>query len=272
MGSGEPGVATDRPTVRVIHQLARSGGTVIGKCLATMDKLVLLSENHPNAFRIHAQYNPIVQVNSWYGLLTPAELEGLDRAGRRIPFADEIALIEQRCRERGLTLVIRDWTHLDYIGVPFTRPTYRLSTREALATRFHLVTTATVRHPIDQWLSQENAPTMRGKQPLADFLRGYRLFAEIAAGIGFIRFEDFTRDPDGQLRKLCDRLDAAFDPGYRQRWKTYKKITGDVQSTRNQPDIQPTPRRPLQEGLLARFEASPDYRASLKALGYGHPE
>lgn len=265
--SGDPA----KPTVRVLHTMARSGGTIICKCVATMAGVVLLSENHPAASRIHMQYNPIVQARSWYGLLTPADMQSLPRGGQRLSFADEIALVERRCREKGLFLVVRDWTHLDFLGAPYTSPTYRLGTSEALAPRFRLLATATVRHPIDQWLSQENAPGMRGQVSLEAYLTGYRRFAEAAAPMGFIRYEDFTSDPDGQLMTLCSRLELVFDPGYRDRWREYRKITGDVESTRAQAAIQPSPRRALPEGLLGRFEANTDYQASLWLLGYGHP-
>jgi hypothetical protein len=271
MPSEEAGGQAVMPTVRILHSMARSGATVVCKCLATMANVVLLSENHPDASRIHMQFNPIVQANSWYGLLTPEDMRSLPQGSQRMPFADEVALVERRCRERGLSLILRDWTHLDFQGVPYTVPGYRLKTAEALAGRFQVLATSAVRHPIDQWLSQENAPAMRGKVTLEAFLDGYRRFAEVAAPIGFIRFEDFTRDPDGQLVTLCQRLNVTFDPGYGKRWRDYRKITGDVESTRKQADIEPASRRPVPEGLLARFEENQAYQASLRLLGYSHP-
>lgn len=253
-----------------MYQLGRSGSTVISRCVATMKGVALLSEVHPLAtIELHT---PIFQAREFFRIGTAKIATGPGAGGAPAGFAAQIAAIERECRARGLLLVIRDWTHMDFMGVPYTRPAYQMSTRRALAPLFRLVETATVRHPIDQWLSQENLPIMRGRMTLQEYLRGYRLFAEEAARTGFIRYEDFTRDPDAQLRTLCARLEIAFDPEYRQRWKQYRKITGDVIATRNQSDIQFSPRRPVRDGLLDEFAGNEDYTASLRLLGYGHPE
>ena len=47
-----------KPIIRIIHNLARSGGTPICKCLGCMSDIVLLSEIEPNGFdlKLH-RYN-----------------------------------------------------------------------------------------------------------------------------------------------------------------------------------------------------------------------
>ena len=247
--------------------MARSGGTLISKCLACMDGVVLLSEIHPLGTR---QFNPIAQARQWFDLLSSDDLARLVRAGS-VEFAAAIHLIEQRARERGRRLVLRDWSHLDFTGVPFVAPAYRLRTAEALRTHFTLIQVCTVRHPLDQWLSLSRLAVVQGRLGLPQFLHGYRRFAEVAAGIGFHRYEDFVAAPAAVLEAMCRRLELAFDPGFATRWPDWDKITGDVGERQGRHEIRPAPRRPLPPGLLTACAANPDYRAALDLLGYRHP-
>ena len=89
-----------KPRIRILHNLARSGGTLVSKCLGCMDRVALLSEIHPLGTQM---FNPLTQAHDWYGLL-----ESEDINPGKHDFVDVIKLIEQRCRETGKTLVIRD--------------------------------------------------------------------------------------------------------------------------------------------------------------------
>jgi len=257
------------PRLRVIHHLARTGGTVISKCIASLPGVVLLSEVHPvgMGFKQLRLYNPLVQAGAWFGLISRREFDKAEAEG--MGFAEAIALIEGRASARGKVLVIRDWTHLDYTGLPFVRrPPMRMLLPEALADRFDLTRIATVRHPIDQWLSLTKLPGYDRIRP-AMFMPGYRRFAEHAAEMGFIRYEDFTRQPDAQMRLLCGRLDLAFDTSYASRWADYRTITGDnTGRSSGSRRIEPLPRRQTDPALLEEFRNLPDYGLAIRLLGY----
>ncbi len=49
-----------KPAIRVLHQLARTGGTIISKCLGAMAGVVLLSEINPRGVET---YNPLAQAH-----------------------------------------------------------------------------------------------------------------------------------------------------------------------------------------------------------------
>jgi predicted O-linked N-acetylglucosamine transferase (SPINDLY family) len=264
--SGSDAAESDAGEIRVLHHLARTGGTLISKCLGSMDGVVLLSEAHPDGL---SYIDPIRQAQEWFGLIDTDEAAAIRRS--RTPFETLIDTAAERCRARGQQLVIRDWTHLDFTGVPFVRkPSYRLTTSDRLARRFGcVIKTATVRHPIDQWLSLNRLQIMQGELELRAFLRGYRTFAERAAEIGFVRYEDFTADPEGALQTLCQRLQLGFDPGYAERWPDYAKVTGDVADRAGrQRTIQPGRAKTNPEALVGRFAANADCRAALEILGY----
>lgn len=259
--------AAARPKIRILHHMARTGGTVICKCLASMGAVMLLSEINPRGTQY---FNPLNQAATWFRLFSEDDIKRI--CTNSMSFTEAIDLVRRRAAERGKEIVIRDWTHLDFTAVPFLpQRSYRLITAEVLRTAFDVVHTATVRHPIDQWLSLRQLEIMNGKIRLEQFLRDYLRFAETSCEIGFVRYEDFTRDPDGVLHVLCARLDLPFDPQYQQRWKAYRNITGDIASNAPVRDIAPGARRPMEPGLLNRFEANADYRAALELLGYKHP-
>ncbi len=256
------------PTIRLLHHLARTGGTVISKCLACMDRVVLLSEIHPAGVRFD-NMNPLNQAQDWFQLLTSADMTMLRQRGS-LPFAEAIRLVHARAAERGCLLVIRDWTHLDFTGVPYVaRPPYVLGLPAALRGSFEILHVATVRHPIDQWLSLRRLAATRGVLDLPAFLYGYRRFAELCPAMGFVRYEDFVVDPEAVLARLCRALALPYDAGFRQRWAGYTRITGDG-STRST-EIRLRPRPAVEDSLLAAFAGNRDYRDAIELLGYGHP-
>jgi hypothetical protein len=258
-----------KPVLRLIHHMARSGGTVISRCLGCMSGVVLLSEIHPLGLR---QFNPLAQAQRWFGLLSSHDLGALAARGQ-IGFADAIELIHRRAEECNQRLVIRDWSHLDFTGVPFVaRPAYRLLLAEACGKQFDLRQVCTVRHPLDQWLSLRRLAILQGKLVLPDFLAGYRRFAEIASEIGFFRYEDFTAEPAPVMKALCKRLELKFDAGFGGRWHEYALVTGDMAGSRAGSAIAPLPRRPVEAALLEELSTNDDYRNSLQLLGYEHPE
>ena len=245
--------------------MARSGGTVISKCLATMEKIVLLSEIHPVSANM---LNPLQQAHEWYGLFNDEDIQRLQQG--HINFIDGILLIHERCTERGKILVLRDWSHLDFIGVPFVpKPCYHLTLADILKEKKPVINTATVRHPVTQWLSTSRLVIMQGKLTLTAFLRGYRKFAEHCINTGFIRYEDFTDTPETQLQILCERLEIDYDDQWHDKWWRYDKITGDASGKTVKEIKRPLYKQP-DSSLLKEFANNKDYQRSLEILGYDH--
>lgn len=93
-----------KPIARLIHNLSRAGGTLIGKCVGSMETVVLLSEiNH----RGRDRFNPIDQAHRWFDLVSEDDIAALGDP-REAAMADMIGLIEQRATAGGSRLVIRD--------------------------------------------------------------------------------------------------------------------------------------------------------------------
>ncbi len=258
-----------KPVIRILHQLPRSGGTLISKCLGSMQNVVLLSEIHPD---ITMKLAVLKQADQWFHLLTPSDHEWLKK-NEPLAFSDRISLLARRCKKNGQTLVLRDWSHIDFIAVPFvSAPGYQLTSAKLLQGKFSVCNTAIVRHPFDQWGSLIKRDVMKGRLSAQEFLHGYLRFAECCVDIGFVRYEDFTDDPDTWLRVLCKRLTIPFDPGYQHRWYRYTKLTGDVQDSRGRTKIERSPQHTPDPDLLAQFTENNDYRKAISLLGYSDPD
>jgi len=261
-----------KPTIRILRHLARSGGTLISKCLGSMDGVVLISEIHPAVLNVT---NPMWQAVEWFDLVSKKQMSRWKMV-RGPRFEQFVWVCAQAAESRGETLVLRDWSHIDYYGHPFLKnPKMGSGLRDALEGSFEIVEACSVRHPIDQYMSFSKFPEI----PQVDmdlFFDGNLAMAEYAVGCqggkGFVRYEDLTRDPDTKLRELCGMLDIAFDPKYSERWASYTTVTGDVRKGHGRgagdTEIRTLERKPMDEGLLERFRADERYQRACALLGY----
>lgn len=257
-----------KTVIPVLRHLARSGGTVISRCIGCMDGVVLLSEVHPDNMVVT---QPIRQAKEWFGLVTDAEIARWRRAGPP-GLLQLIALCESRARSRGERLVLRDWSHLDFVGVPYAEPLMRFRLGEVIGSAYEVREAVTVRHPLDQFLSLAKLPNMGGRLTEDGYLRGCAAFARHAHAIGFVRYEDFASDPDGALRLLCERLGLPFDDAWTSKWQRYRTISGDGPGSGSRGsssgEIRPMPRAEASAAMLERFRANGDYRETCALLGY----
>jgi hypothetical protein len=242
-----------------------------------MEGVVLLSEGHP-AMGVRRRRGPgalLQQARDWHGLIGPAD-RSIQRQLCALPvdraFAEGIALLHERARQRGQVLVLREWSHLDFHAAPYRlEPTYQLSSAAALAVLGPVRTALTVRHPLDQWQSLRVRRGLKRALSLEAFCYGTWRFAEIAAQRGFLRYEALIRSPEPWLRALCQRLALPYDSRWRQRWRTNRKVTGDIDEWSRgggAGDLIALPRRPVEPALARALAANSHYQAACQVLGY----
>ena len=254
---------SNKPKINVIHNLARSGGTLISKCLASMNSIVLLSEIHPTAQ--HAvSFNALRQAQQWYGI-------GLDQNWQKVSFIDAIHIIHQHCQKHNLHLVIRDWSHVDYLGLPVTKQPKNIAelTRK-LEADFDICSIQVIRHPLDTWLSTRRLNLI--KQSDIDeekFLTAFQTYLlETKANYRLI-FEKFLENPDFELKTICEVMEIPYDPNYKHLWYSYTKITGDMSnssSLRNKPTISLRKRKPFNPIILDELEKHTSYAEILATV------
>jgi hypothetical protein len=263
--------ALNRPTVAVVHQMARTGGTLVNRCLGSMRDIQVLSEVHP----LDPQRKITRQAAAWFQLLNEGDkpwLRGLSARDPVTAFAEIVERLAERSAKQGRHLVLRDWSHLDFLGVPFVRnPPMQLLTEAALRDRCDLDQAFVVRHPLDQYASSASRPGMAPHLTPDRFLYAYHAFARVAVARGFQRYEDFVEEPDQQLRELCQKLRLPFDPGYEERWQTYDKLTGDSAGPSRgftKHDIAQMPAMRLDDATRDALCCNSGYRECLDLLGY----
>ena len=94
-----------------------------------------------------------------------------------------------------------------------------------------------------------------------------RLFAEHAAKIGFVRYEDFAKDHEKELGKACRILNLPYDKNYSRNWQNYDNITGNVSGSRGgTSQIQILPRRHIPKHSADYLLANSDYRTTCELL------
>ncbi len=248
-------------TIRIVHNLARSGGTIFARCLGCMDSVALLSEIHPWTVGI---FGATQQASEWHGLqVHPGQ-----------SFVANVGALANAAAEGGRALVLRGWDHVDVMPCPHNGwvPSMHSELTDTLAGRFEVRRLALVREPLAMWASLRRhwakaTQPRYGDVSLADFLRGYRVYAEMACDLPIVRYEDFCRDPGGTLVEACDALGLRFDAGWPGKWRHYHKVTGDIANQGGRMDIaMPAPVRNLEIEALAAGNA--DYRVASALLGY----
>jgi hypothetical protein len=126
--------------------------------LVTMEGVSLLSEINPLGME---HYNPLKQASDWYEFVTPDEVRTI-AVGKTDDLLTAMELIQHRAQDRGMTLVVRDWAHLDWIGFPFVDPPLQLTWQTVFDDPSSVRTCATVRHPVDQYLAPSGIIVDRG--------------------------------------------------------------------------------------------------------------
>jgi hypothetical protein len=262
-----------KPRLRIFHSLARSGATLVCKCIGCMANVVLLSEIHPFSSRMASDkgeqfFDPLIQACYWHNILSPEDI-----SGREYNYLERIQLIVRECENNFKQLVIRDFTQIDFMGIPGRLdPPYYLRHAQLLSAFFEVIQFALVRHPIDIWLSQITIPRYSQALSINYFLHGYYEYARHIQPFGFVRYEDFVENPELHMKTLCDKLQIQFDKNFLLHWSRYDKITGDLDHDRSRTagiaKIMSLPRRPVDDDTLSQFRANKNYWEALKLLQY----
>lgn len=254
-----------KKTIPVIHQLARTGGTIIGRCIGSMRGVTLLSEINPRGKYAERMLDPIYQGEHWFKLLTPDQADKLRE--RNADFCEIIDVLYEEAAARDNQLVVRDWTHVDYFDWPVPSPPQELSLESALHANFNVRSICVVRHPLTQWLSWRR---YRPENPISisEFLSAYIRFAERAFEIGFVRYEDFCSNPDASLQSICQSIGIKFDPSYEENWTGYLPISGDDYVYLENRKIHKTKSRSIPPSVVQQFLKHKDYFYAVELFNY----
>jgi hypothetical protein len=225
--------------IYLLINYARSGGTLFSKIIASQKNVVLLSEVNPNH---NAVYSPAQQANLWYCLNID---EGLS-------YQDQVKEIYQKCMQQNKTLVIRDFTFIDFTPHQLNnfKPKKVFSNYEVIKQIAPVNAVAFVRNAIDVWISRDCPPK---------FSEGYLEYINflMKEKIPIFKYEEFTKNPEGFLIEF-GKTWAISDLSYSNKMLKYQKVTGDNQLKKpsrgsNQQTIKPLKRKQLAKQLISHL-------------------
>ena len=245
---------------------ARSGGTVLNKCLGVQPDVFIASEVNPAVEALSDQLDPglkrvtlISQAKEWLGL----ELKGAT-------FVERVRELRRHCTDNRLELLIRDWTFVNFNphSTNSGTPPCRLLTLQQLSAETGLRPFAFVRDAIDIWIS-------RGTPDPAPFFASYRLFVEQLKKypVPIYRYEDFCREPAKVLKEICSYLGIRYADGAIQGYQDFTHVIGDDQVPggsrgRNQNRIGPLLRKRIPADKVRILAECRDVEEVQQMMGY----
>jgi len=209
-------------------------------------------------------FNALHQAQQWHGLLTDLNWQAVD-------FIEAVLKIQKIVSEKNQKLILRDWSHVDYLGPPVTDiPRMVPSLINTLSDYFDISSVQLVRHPLDTWLSLRRLNLIKKhKIELHDFLFAYRSYLE-KTNHGFrLVYEDFLKNPSPSLKLACDHVGLSFDESFINNWFRYKRVTGDTSnsgSLRSNKTIEFRARRHHGDIKEAELEKNDDYQFLIRDL------
>ncbi|BFM20136.1 sulfotransferase [Gilvimarinus japonicus] len=255
--------ANSKPTLRILHHFACSGGTLISKCLAAQPNVFVLSELHPTTrlgMNINkAAYTPRdITTQAIYG-----RVPNVDALAEKL-FVNDIIETEKHIKELGGHLVLRAHTHADYCT---DKPTPQVDTlTRLLEPHFDIRQLVTVRHPIDSFMSLRDNGWIHFIPNSFDEYCARLLKFLTPFGIDkIIKYEDFVERPETQLKKITEALDLDMKADSLEYIDIFK-ISGD--SGRSGAKIKLRPRKDMSEDYIKEISDSAHLKQITKILNY----
>jgi len=206
-----------RDSIIVMLCFARSGGTLLAKCLNSLQKVVLLSEINPAINDSEGYADSIRTVKNmssrWYDI--ELRTEG---------YVENICELNKMCSERGRTVVVRDWTVINFWPNRDNdySPSCRLDALDVLERNFNVIPFVFLRDAIDVFLSL-------GVRSVNDFFPHYLKYVKAVFDrkIRVFKYEEFCSTPVDTFRSICQYTNLEFSHSFLN-FQNVDHVTGDV--------------------------------------------
>ena len=231
----------EQAPIRVLHHWACSGGTIISRSIASLPKVLLLSEVHPLAYlrlkEPSTEYSPtdIIQQLS-------LQQNGRDPSLCISTWQGSILYLNSTLRHQNKILVLRSHSHIDFFCGGLTSRVPMIS--RSLTGYAPLIELLTVRHPLDTWLSilKNGWHNHFHTKELEVFCGRALKMLKGCEGMSWIRYEEFTLNPQEVLRLVAELFQLNEGKEHTQNLKNIK-LSGD--SGRSSDVIGMRPRQPI---------------------------
>ncbi|MCG8568560.1 MAG: FkbM family methyltransferase [Spirochaetes bacterium] len=220
----------------VMLNYARSGGTLLNKCLASLSNIVMLSEINPlgggwSQAGAESYSTVYEQAFYWYGIQLKSK-----------GFKEAIEELEEYCASHNKILIIRDWSYINFAHCHYNAfdPPNRFLILETLSKQ-NLKIFGFIRNPIDIWISQ-NCPEIN--QFTQEYFQYLKTLNNLKVPV--FKYEEFATDPKKQLEKICKTINISYQDVF-DKCLEYSKVNGDTQrkSYQQKTEISLNPRKTI---------------------------
>lgn len=195
---------------------ARSGGTLLNRCIASMPDIIMLSEVNIEALCPSSCNTIKEQVSKWYNIELKSE-----------GFIENIKELYDYCLKNKKTLVIRDWTFGSFVPSRYNnfKPSNTLATLDVISEHFPVKSFALVRNSIDIWLSLKASPRTfydKNLEYLYEFTNSL-----ISHKIKFFYYEYLCKNPVEAMISICNYSGLKYSEKFKD-FSNYLNVTGDT--------------------------------------------
>lgn len=246
----------------VMMAYARTGGTLLNRCIARLPDTFVLSEVNVEALCPNSCSTIKEQARKWYGL--ELESEG---------FMENIGEIYEYCISKNMTLVVRDWTFGSFVPSRYNdfSPSKSLATLNVISKSFPVIPFAFVRNSIDIWLSLNASPrTFYDKelQYLFEFTRSL-----VDNEVKIFKYEDFCVNPEREMQAICGYTGLGYSDKFME-YSTCFNVTGDIDLPEHSRGIEQgyiglPRRREVFDEILNKINFNTKAKEINRYLGYG---
>jgi hypothetical protein len=211
--------------IPVVYAFARSGGTLVNRCLGSIPGNIILSEVNPYRSVIPVEK----QAKDWFSLISDVECELLLEQS----YAHKIHYLETAAKLSGKNLVIRDWVTVNFLDDVLGNGLLLASNlleQELYLTHYGFTICPLVvsRHSADVYDSIVRTFSQFKALSIKDFGIAYLKYAEAVSHSLIFHYEDICQQPEFFIEKICKVLNINYSPFFLQTFFDFTACTGDT--------------------------------------------
>jgi len=250
---------------------ARSGGTILNRCLGSLPNVVMMSEVNPlggGAGKGQEFYKTIKsQAKNWYEI---------DLKSHEDDFVTSALELHKICEKENRQLIIRDWSYINFMPDEENKhnPPKKLLILDVLRGKCKLIPFVFVRDAIDIYISFSKHNIRIIKYNVEEFFEYYLTYVKFILSLNcpIFKYEDFTSHPVKIIKSICNYSGLRYSPSFKN-YNTFEKINGDIQfgnSSRGirQNYIKPLLRRVISKNKIVEINQCAKMIEANSLLGY----
>lgn len=210
----------------VFYAFARSGGTLLNRCIGCMPGNLVLSEVNP-----HASVIPIEQqARDWLHLLTDDQFDDFSKKS----YGSKLLHLATLAHEKRCHLVLRDWVTANFLSnvVPGTVsivPSLVLEQNYYLSRYgFECCPIVITRRAADVYESITRTFKHLKDLSIEEFGSRYLTYAKSVSRYPIFHYEALCQEPEATVSKICSILNISYDASFVHNFNQFIHCTGDT--------------------------------------------